>query len=137
MPTVTIEVKRHWSAEQKQQILTAIHGAMVDALKIPEHDKLMRFIEHSPENFVTPPDTSDNYTLVEVSLFSGRSLDAKRALYAAIVAGLQPLGIDPMDIRIVLYEVPPDNWGLRGGIPASELNFGFKRECDHPLGFKD
>ena len=35
------------------------------------------------------------------------------------------LGIAPIDIAIVLQEPPLDNWGLRGGQPASELDLGF------------
>ena len=35
------------------------------------------------------------------------------------------LGIDANDITIVLHEVPLDNWGIRGGKPASEVDLGF------------
>jgi len=126
MPTARIEVRRRWSPEEKQRILNAIHLAMIEALKIPPHDKLMRFIEHSPEDFVAPPNTSENFTLVEISLFSGRSLEAKRKLYKTIVESLSSLGVEPTDVRIILYEVPMDNWGIRGGIPASEVDLGFE-----------
>ncbi len=59
-------------------------------------------------------------------MFSGRTMDARRALYKAIVAKLGELGIAAKDVKIVLYEVPRENWGLRGGIPGSELELGFK-----------
>jgi phenylpyruvate tautomerase PptA (4-oxalocrotonate tautomerase family) len=29
-------------------------------------------------------------------------------------------------VFIVLNEIPLDNWGIRGGIPASEVDLGFK-----------
>jgi hypothetical protein len=29
-------------------------------------------------------------------------------------------------IKITLIEIPPENWGLRGGMPASEIDLGFK-----------
>lgn len=99
---------------------------MVDALKIPEHDRLVRFVEHRPEHFAAPPVASENYTLVEISLFPGRSLDAKRKLYQGIVRRFGEIGISPADVRIVLYEVPMENWGIRGGVPASEVDPGFK-----------
>lgn len=72
------------------------------------------------------PGRSENYLLVEVSMFSGRSLEAKRALYQGIVQRLARLGVDESDITIVIYEVPPENWGIRGGVPASEVELGFK-----------
>lgn len=126
MPITRIEVKRSWPPEMQQQFIEATHAAMVEALKIPQHDKLVRFVEHRPEHFVSPLDTSENFTFVEVSLFLGRSLEAKLKLYQGIVKRFGELGIEPKDIRIVLYEVPLENWGIRGGVPASEVDLGFK-----------
>lgn len=126
MPVTKIEVKRQWPHDTKQRIIDATHAAMIAALKIPEHDKLIRYIEHTPLHFQSPPGTSDNYTLIEISLFPGRSLDAKRNLYKNIVQSLGEIGIAAADIRIILYEVPMDNWGIRGGFPASDLELGFK-----------
>jgi hypothetical protein len=53
-------------------------------------------------------------------------MDAKRSLYQAIVRNLVPLGVPALDIKITLIEIPPENWGLRGGMPASEIDLGFK-----------
>lgn len=126
MPNVRIEVKRNWPSGKQQQFIEATHAAMVEALKIPQHDKLIRFVEHEPETFASPPGTSENFTLVEISLFTGRSLEAKRKLYKGIVKRFGELGVEPEDIKIVLYEVPMENWGIRGGVPASEVDLGFK-----------
>ena len=126
MPNVRIEVKRSWPSERQQQLIEAVHAAMVEALKIPQHDKLLRFVEHRPEHFVSPPGTSENFTLVEITLFFGRSLEAKRKLYQGIVRRLGEFGVEAKDIKVVLYEVPMDNWGIRGGVPASEVDLGFK-----------
>jgi hypothetical protein len=35
---------------------------------------------------------------------------------------LEQLGIGPMDVFIVIYESPLENWGIRGGVPASEVD---------------
>ena len=51
---------------------------------------------------------------------------AKRALYQAIVRNLAVLDVPPLDIKITLIETPPENWGVRGGMPASEIDLGFK-----------
>lgn len=126
MPVTRIEVKKSWPAEKQQQLIDATHAALVEALKIPESDKIIRFIEHRPEHFLTPPGTSDSYTLVEISLFPGRSLEAKRNLYQGIVKRFGELGIEPHDVRIVLYEAPMENWGIRGGIPATDVTLGFQ-----------
>lgn len=63
-------------------------------------------------------------TRIEIVFFSGRS-----PLYSAIVANLSALGLRAEEIKIVLIEVPPDNWGLHGlhgGLPASEIDLGFR-----------
>jgi phenylpyruvate tautomerase PptA (4-oxalocrotonate tautomerase family) len=35
------------------------------------------------------------------------------------------LGIAPSDVFIVVLEPPLENWGIRGGVPASEVDLGF------------
>jgi hypothetical protein len=88
MPLARIEVRRTWPAEQVQAIIEAIYLAQREALKVPEGDRQIRFIEHKPEHFHVPPGKTDNYTLVEINIFAGRSMVAKRALYQAIVKNL-------------------------------------------------
>lgn len=126
MPVSCIEVKKRWPAAQRQALIEALHAALVEALKIPLHDKLIRLIEHQPDNFVTPPNSSENYTLVQIALFPGRSLAAKRALYQAIVQRFGALGIAAEDIRILLQEIPMADWGIRGGIAACDVDFDYK-----------
>ncbi len=126
MPLAMIEVRKSWSPEQIQAIIEAVYLAQREALKIPEHDRHIRFIEHKPEHFQAPPGKSDNFTLVEITLFAGRSVEAKRSLYQAIVRNLGTVGIAPTDIFIVLHEVGLENWGIRGGFPASDVDLGFK-----------
>ena len=126
MPLAKIEVRKHWSEEQAQQIIEAVYLAQREALKVPEDDRQIRYTEYRLEHFHVPPGKTENYTVVEISIFAGRSLEAKRNLYQAIVRNLGVVGIAPSDILIVLHEIPLDNWGLRGGVPASEVNLGFK-----------
>ena len=126
MPLAKIEVRKHWSEEQAQQIIEAVYLAQREALKVPEDDRQIHYTEYRPEHFHAPPGKTANYTVVEISIFAGRSLEAKRNLYQAIVRNLGVVGIEPFDILIVLHEIPLDNWGVRGGVPASEVNLGFK-----------
>ncbi len=126
MPLTKIEVRKSWSPAQVQALIEAIYLAQREALQLPEHDRQIRYIEHQPEHSHVPPGKSENYTLVEITLFVGRSIEAKRALYQAIVKNLGALGIAPDDIFIVLNEVALENWGIRGGVPASEVELGFK-----------
>src|SRR5262245_64997071 len=110
MPLARIETRRAWPADQAQAIVEAVYLAQREALQVPADDRLIRFVQHAPEHFHVPPDKSQNYTVVEIDLFAGRSLPAKRALYQAIVRNLGAVGIAPSDIMIVLHEVPLENW---------------------------
>lgn len=125
MPLAKIEVRKSRTAEEVQALIEAVYLAQREALKLPEHDRQIRYIEHKPEHFAVPIDKTENYTLVEISLFPGRSGETKKALYQSIVKRFEALGIPPAEVFIVLHEPPLENWGFRGGIPASELNLGF------------
>lgn len=98
MPIARIEVRKKWHRREKELMISALHEAMVECLKIPEYDKITRFLEYEPEDFVVPPGCSENYVLVDISLFSGRSLDAKRVLYESIVSKLTDIGVPKKDI---------------------------------------
>jgi len=125
MPLVKIETRKFWPASQKLEIMEAVHSAMREALKIPENDRDIRFHAYHPEDYQVSPDKTQRYTLVEITLFTGRSLQAKKELYQGIVTNLGKLGILASDVFIVLHEIPLENWGIRGGIPASEVDLGF------------
>jgi len=125
MPLAKIEVRKSRPAAEVAAMMEAVYLAQREALKVPEGDRNIRYIEHRLEHFAVPPGKSENYTFVEITLFPGRSLDAKRALYQGIVRRFGELGIAPDDVFIVLHEPPLDNWGMRGGQPASEIDLGF------------
>jgi hypothetical protein len=59
-------------------------------------------------------------------MFAGRSLSAKRALYQAIVRHLEPFGVPPGDVRIILNDIPLENVGMRGGKAAADLELGYE-----------
>ena len=125
MPLARIEVRKSRPKEEIAAIMEAVYQAQREALKVPEGDRQIRYVEHLPEHFAVPPGKTENFTLVEITMFPGRTLDAKRNLYKSIVRRFGGLGIAPSDVFIVLYEPPLDNWGLRGGLPASEVDLGF------------
>ena len=125
MPIVKIAIVKGKSREYKNVILENIHTALIDAFKIPDYDRNQRIIEIEPEDFEHIR-YGDDYTLIEMTVFPGRSKGAKKALYQGIVDKLSSNpGIKKEAITIVLYEVPLENWGIRGGLPADEVQLEF------------
>ncbi len=128
MPQCRIETRDHWLNGRQNELFEAIQAAMVDTIKILPDDRCFRLITYDAAHFPTPPGKTDRCMVIEIALVAGRSLDAKRAMYAAIGRNIQTLfGIEPSDLRIVLEEVALDNWGIDGR-PASELKLNYKVE---------
>ncbi|BBY35013.1 tautomerase family protein [Mycolicibacter minnesotensis] len=127
MPTVLIEVRRHYSQAEEVAIIDAVHSALVTAFQIPAKDKNVRLVVHEPHRFAVPAQLAqpEFRTLVSIDCFSGRSVEAKRLLYAGIVENLAELGIPGDHVMITLHESDRDNWGIRGGQAASDVDLGF------------
>jgi len=127
MPLVKIEIREGKSREYKKALLDGVHQALVHSIKIPDYDRTQRLYELDADNFEAPPNKTDNITLIEIVMFKGRSIEAKKQLYKTIVNNLaENPGIKGDDITIVLYEPSLENWGIRGGKPASEVDIGFR-----------
>jgi phenylpyruvate tautomerase PptA (4-oxalocrotonate tautomerase family) len=126
MPLIRVEIREGWSRAEKARLLDAIHAAAVEALMVPDEDRTQILTEHPADAFQFPPGKSDRFTLIQVTMFAGRSLDAKRRLYQAVVGNVGRLGIPPTDVLVVLHEVALENWGIRGGTPASDVDLGFE-----------
>lgn len=127
MPNAMIEVRREYSAADEAGLIDAVHDALVSAFRIPPQDKDIRLLVHAPHRFACSPRLTqpEYFTLVTIDCFAGRSVDAKRALYAEIVTNLKAFGIPPDHITILVRDHPTTNWGLRGGQAASDLDLGF------------
>jgi len=128
MPSVLIEVRKEYPPETESQIMEAVHAALRDSFKILPGDRNIRFIAHQPHRFQCPPDreSPEFYTHISIDCFAGRSLDAKRLLYQTIVKNLEVFGIPNKNVKIMLREITAENWGVRGGIAACDIDLGFK-----------
>ncbi len=125
MPLVTIETREGRTGDAKKALLDAVHDALVEAFEIPDDDRQQRVVEYPADDFEVPPGKSANHLLITIDAFPGRSADAKRRLYAGIVARFEDLGVEPRDVLIVVKEIPLENWGIRGGQSAADVDLGF------------
>lgn len=124
MPSTRIETRKGWLGDRRLELIEAVQRALVAHLKIPESDRSVRLLEYEADSFIG---TSEKATEIEVTLFTGRSIEAKRNLYKGLVDALAAFGLAPNEIKVMLIEVPRENWGLRG-MPGSEVQLGFKVE---------
>lgn len=127
MPSVFIEVRQKYSKEVELGIMEAVHSALRDSFKIMPGDRNVRLIVHEPHRFECPPDRTkpEYYTHISIDCFAGRSLDAKRSLYKNVVHNLEQFGIPNDHVKIMLREITAENWGIRGGKAACDVDLGF------------
>ncbi|MCF6202880.1 MAG: tautomerase family protein [Methylococcaceae bacterium] len=98
----------------------------MDAFDLPENKKFHRFFLLNKNEFVYPSDRSDKYTIIELSIFEGRSIEAKKNLINLMLSKIKEYtGIVSQDIEITISETPMENWGIRG-MPGDELALNYK-----------
>jgi phenylpyruvate tautomerase PptA (4-oxalocrotonate tautomerase family) len=110
----------------REKLSEAIHSSIVDAFQFPADKKFQRFIALPEEDFIFASGRSDAYTILEISMFEGRSVEAKKQLIRLLFQRVEEqVGIAPNDLEITLFETPKHNWGIRG-LPADELSLNYK-----------
>ena len=115
MPLVRVEIVKGKSHEYKKTLLDCIHEALVETLCIEDWDRFQRIIETDKEDFEIPSGKTENFTIIEITMFQGRSKEQKRALIEIITKKLgERLEIIPTDVFIIINEPPNENWGLGG-----------------------
>ncbi len=113
--------------EPRTEISNAIHNSVMTALEYPADKKFHRFFPLEPEDFIFSKDRSEKYTILEISMFEGRSVRAKKKLIALLFENLEQLGIPRNDLEITIFETSKHNWGIRG-VPADELELSYRVE---------
>ncbi|MPM06082.1 putative protein.1 [bioreactor metagenome] len=126
MPLVKIETIKGRDRKFLLLLIDSVMNSVQSVLALPADDRNIRLIEYDQELFVM----KEPYKyLIEITLFSGRTLNTRKALYANIVSTLEEkAGIRKEEVFIVLNEQPPENWGVRGGTAASDIILDFKVE---------
>ena len=110
----------------KRQLSAVIHGCMQSVLGLPEDKRAQRFIPLEAEDFYYPADRSAAYTVIEINIMAGRTVETKKALIKALFAQIEAqLNIAPIDIEITIKEQPAHCWGFRGmtGDEAQDLTY--------------
>jgi len=110
----------------KETLSNIIHSCMVDALEYPLDKKFQRFFPMDKEDFYFASERTESYTIIEISMFEGRTIQAKKQLVKLLFERINnKLNISPQDVEITIFETPKHNWGIRG-LPGDELALNYK-----------
>jgi hypothetical protein len=77
MAQVKVFGLRHCLATGRAAISEAIHASVMQAFAYPPEKRFHRFLALDPADFLYPADRSERYTIIEISIFEGRSVEAK------------------------------------------------------------
>jgi phenylpyruvate tautomerase PptA (4-oxalocrotonate tautomerase family) len=125
MAQVKVYARRATIEAHRSGLSEAIHESVMEAFRYPKGKRFQRFFALEPEDFVFPGDRSERYTVIEISVFEGRSVDAKKALLRALYRNvLRRCGIEAHDLEVTIFETPRANWGIRG-VPGDELTITY------------
>lgn len=109
----------------KRLLSEVIHSCVVDALQFPVNKRAHRFFPMDAGDFYYPTSATARYTIIEISMFEGRSVEAKkrliRLLFERICANIGRL---PNEVEVTINETPRHNWGFRG-LPGDEIGLQY------------
>ncbi|MEH2146981.1 tautomerase family protein [Nostoc sp.] len=112
----------------KAELSNIIHASVIEVLQLTPEKRFHRFFPLDKSDFFYPFDRSDNYLIIEISMFEGRSVETKKQLIRLLIKNIsENLNISIFDIEITIFETPKYNWGIRG-LPGDELILNYKVE---------
>ncbi len=112
----------------RAELSRVVHSCLMDALELPEDKRFQRFFPLAEDDFLFPEGRSSRYTILEIQLFEGRTVEAKKKLIRLLFERFgTELGYDASDLEVNLIETPRENWGIRG-LPGDELGLTYKVE---------
>lgn len=127
MPSTRIETPAGWIAGRHAELIEAVQRALVEGIRIPPEDRNIRILEYPPEAFPPMPGRGPAFTMIEITMIAGRTVEAKRRLYAALVRELGAFGLRPAEVKMVIHDTPRENWGVNGRL-LSDVELRFKVE---------
>jgi 4-oxalocrotonate tautomerase family enzyme len=119
-------LRQHLTAEFKPQLSDVIHNCVVEALQFPSDKRAHRFFPLEAEDFYYPEGRSTQYTIVEIYMMEGRSIETKKNLIRLLSDRTQKeLGFAPADLEVMIIESPKFHWGFRGQL-GDEISLNYK-----------
>ena len=121
MPLVRIDTTQRFDLARRKAIGDATHRALVETMKVPADDLFQVLSTRPDEDFnVTPAYLGISHgkdpVLVQVTLNTGRTVEAKQAFYARLADELGALGVRREDIIVSLVEVVKEDWSFGNGV---------------------
>ena len=110
----------------RKQLSEVIHDCVVEALQFPADKRAHRFFPMEKEDMLFPGGRTDAYTIIEITMIEGRSIEAKKKLVRLLFDRVrEKVHIQHQDLEICIHESPACNWGFRG-MHGDEVKLNYK-----------
>jgi 4-oxalocrotonate tautomerase len=122
MPLVRITMAQGRTPAERRAIADGVHQALVETANVPAEDRFQVVEEVAPQNLIWSVsylgvEHTPAIVFVQIVLNTGRTVDVKKALYAAIADQLaEHAAVRREDVIVNLVEVPRENWSFGGGV---------------------
>ena len=115
MPLVKVNMLEGKTPEFKKTVFDCIHQGLIDAFEIADWDRFQRIEEYKKDSWEAPEGKTENFMIIELTIFPDRKREQKKAAIEKITGLLcEKLGIPATDVFIVMNEPPLENWGMGG-----------------------
>lgn len=113
-------------APVRERLSEVIHECVMEALQFPADKRAHRFFLMEKEDMLYPAGRTDAYTIIEITMIEGRSVEAKKKLIRLLFDNIRDkINIPHQDIEICIQESPACNWGFRG-MHGDEVQLNYK-----------
>jgi phenylpyruvate tautomerase PptA (4-oxalocrotonate tautomerase family) len=122
MPLSRIALRRGKPPQYRKAIMDGLYAAMRETFNVPEDDRFMLLTQHEADEFhygkhYLDIARSDDVVLIQLTVSNTRTVEQKKALFAAIAKKLgENPGVRPEDVFINLVEVAKENWSFGNGV---------------------
>lgn len=122
MPLVRISLRKGKTPEYRRAIAKHVYEALREAFKVPDEDRFVLVDEYEGTDFIYSPSylgvvRDDDLVIIQITANNTRTVDQKKALYAAIAERLaKDPGVRPENVLISLVEVAKENWSFGNGL---------------------
>jgi 4-oxalocrotonate tautomerase len=122
MPLSRIALRRGKPPQYRKAIMDGLYAAMRETFNVPEDDRFMLLTQHEADEFhygkhYLDIARSDDLVLIQLTVSNTRTVEQKKALFAAIAKKLgENPGVRPEDVFINLVEVAKENWSFGNGV---------------------
>lgn len=113
-------------APVRERLSGVIHECVMEALQFPADKRAHRFFLMEKEDMLYPAGRTDAYTIIEITMMEGRTVEAKKKLIRLLFDSIRDrVNIQHQDIEICIQESPAHNWGFRG-MHGDEVKLNYK-----------